>query len=187
MKETGKAGSFWKLKKTGFHADLIETVVLQLNGGVPPEAYVYLLSTTFDDSNVFRHLDYAGISDGIVTMIHVDELPVGVRWYSHLTSAKKIKGVELGSLEMGDASLDGSFEAGDDGGVLTLFLPVNITQNVEMQSLQCDDPTCEGDHGLQGSIKDEGLLLAFTGIDDESSSFEDVFEFVRRLMEAMTA
>lgn len=187
--ETDLMTKFANLAKTNFHADLIRKIVLRLNNGEEPEAYVYSLATAFDDASVFRHLDFVGLRDGLLTMVHLDELPVGVRWYTHLTTVDKIKGIELGSLELGTngAPKDAQEPAGFDPEVtpLTLFIPVSISQNVEVGPLQCDDPSCQAEHGLGGSIKDEGLLLAFTGDPEEGSVEDEVYDFAARVLGAM--
>lgn len=174
------------LHRTGFHAQLIERVALQLNEGEYPDAYLYRLSTTFDDSSVFRHLDFLGLRGNVVTMIHVDELPVGVRWYAHLTPVGRLKGVEMGSLEVSEMPQEPLFTVPEEATGLSLFLPVSITQNVELSQMVCDDPECTADHGWAGSAKDEGLLLSFTDNPEESSSTDEVVAFVTKLLARMS-
>ncbi len=183
---------FENLHKTNFHADLIERVVSQLNEGEDPDAYLYRLSATFDDSSVFRHLDFLSLRGAVLTMIHVDELPVGVRWYAHMTSVHKLGGMELGSLEAHpDLEENGLLALGDEGELpddathLTLFLPISISQSIELGPLQCDDPTCDADHGLGGTLKDEGLMLSFSGVPEESSTPEEVLAFVGKVWGAL--
>lgn len=182
---------FASLKKTNFHADLIERVVLRLNGGKEPTSYVYSLSTTFDDASVFRHLDFVGLRDGKLTLVHVDELPVGVRWHTHLTTVDRIGGVELGALRIDEEALSEVPTQGEildlemGAGLLTLFIPVSISKNIEMAALQCEDPACTADHGFGGAVKDEGVLLTFTGVDGESSSDNEVYDFATHVLGAM--
>ena len=161
---------FENLHKTNFHADLIERVVSQLNEGEDPDAYLYRLSATFDDSSVFRHLDFLSLRGAVL----------------------KLGGMELGSLEAHpDLEENGLLALGDEGELpddathLTLFLPISISQSIELGPLQCDDPTCDADHGLGGTLKDEGLMLSFSGVPEESSTPEEVFAFVGKVWGAL--
>lgn len=178
--------SFEKVRALGFHVDLIERLLRQVNAGHLPEHCLFQLETTFDDQAVFRHFDLVGLRDSLLTAIHVDELADGVRWYLNLIHVRQITGLELGSASFphrvlpenepvfpgleGHASLPG----------LTVVLSFATHRTIEMEPMQCDDPECTADHGLVGSEKDDGLVMSF-GVQPESSDEEDAMAFVGAL------
>lgn len=175
---------FDAVRASGFHTDLIEKLVRQANEGDTPPINLFQLETTFSDESVFRHFDYLGLRGRLLTSIHVDELPVGIRWYMNLLPTSQISGVELGQFAHSpyqSAPVNGHEDAGDPA--LTVLISFGMTRSFEIEPMQCDDPTCTAEHGMAGVSKDEGLLMSFGS--PESSTEEDAMEFVSSLAAAL--
>ncbi|WP_099331943.1 DUF5998 family protein [Actinomyces minihominis] len=178
--------SFEKVRSLGFHADLIERLLRQVNAGHLPEHCLFQLETTFDDQAVFRHFDLIGLRDSLLTAVHVDELADGVRWYLNLIHVRQITGLELGSasvpsrmLPEEEVVLPGQqMEAVLPG--LTVVLSFATHRSIAMEPMHCDDPDCMADHGMIGSQKDDGLVMSF-GVQPESSGEDDAMTFVGAL------
>ena len=153
---------FDKIRQSGFHADLIERLVKQVNGGQIPSHNLFLLETTFDDDSVFRHFDYLGLSGALLTSIHIDELAAGARWYMNLLPVRHVTGLEVAQVALPLQPADKDVPAATHG-----------------------DPACTADHGYVGGGKDEGLVMTF-GAQSASSNEDDAMEFVAALSTAMT-
>lgn len=170
------------MRSIGFHVELIERLVRQANEGAVPETNLFQLETTFNDESVFRHFDYLGLRGNLLTSVHVDELPNGVRWYMNLLPVQQVSAVELGQFSPSATQATGSEDESDPS--LTVLVTFSTHRSVELESMHCDDPTCAADHGLVGGIKDEGLMMTFGA--PESSGEDDAMSFVSALSAAMT-
>lgn len=172
---------FAAVRSSSFHTELIERLVRQANDGTVPENNLFQLETTFSEESVFRHFDYLGLRGNLLTSIHVDELPKGVRWYMNLVPVRQVSAVELG--QFSHPSLE-PLEAADEGDPgLTVLVTFSAHRSVELEPMRCDDPTCTADHGLVGGSKDEGLVMSFGS--PESSGEDDAMSFVSALASAM--
>lgn len=174
---------FGKVRQLGFHADLIEDLIRQVNGGELPQHNLFQLETTFDDDSVFRHFDYLGLRGKLLTSIHLDELSEGVRWHVSLQPVSQMTGIEVGRFSHDAAPehlQDPAGEWEDASAYLAVALSFTTNRAIELESLQCDNPSCTVDHGFVGSSKDEGLLMHF-GTGAEGSSEEDAMAFVSAL------
>ncbi len=183
--------TFEKIKAVDFHVDTLERVVRQLNGGHFPNDALFQLETTFDDESVFRHFDYLGLRNGVLTSVHIDELPVGVHWYASVTPVSRVTSVEIGQ-----STVPPSYMAAEDDFPpahahgfprqedLTLMLSIEGRSLVEMEPLACEDPHCEADHGMVGGTKNEGIAITFQE-ESENSTASEAMAFVGVLAAAM--
>ncbi len=176
---------FDRVRETGFHAELIERTVVRLNGGRAPEQMLYHLETTFDDDSVFRHLDYLGLSAGRLVAFHLDEVSGGVIWATNTIPLRNVDSVEVSQIvegQLDEHSLLGGLEPH-----LLLQILFNTHVSLDLEKVECDDPSCEYDHGYSGLLKKEGLAMRF--FDDEpeglSSTAEEAMDFAGSLAAAM--
>lgn len=175
-----------KLTKTGFHADLLKKIVRQLSGGKDASHSLFQLETTFDDESVFRHLDYLGLVGRILIVVHLDELPVGLRWHASVLPVSSVTSVEVGQISLEESPVHGGHTLSSiSGSDLTVFVGFSSVRTFEFDARQCDDPECQADHGVMGASKDEGVTLDLQDGSDETSSPDDGFEFIRQLTAAM--
>lgn len=183
---------FDRVRRSGFHTDLIERLVKHASGGALPPHNLFLLETAFDDDSVFRHFDYLGLAGRLLIAIHIDELASGPRWYMNLIPISKITGLEVAQVVLpaqpDDKEERGSSEATHASDTqqtgITVVASFASQRSIELEPLQCDDPTCTADHGLVGGGKDEGLVMTFVS-QSESSNEDDAMEFVAVLAQAM--
>ncbi len=183
--------TFEKIKALDFHVDTLERVVRQLNGGDFPSTSMFQLETTFDDDSVFRHFDYLGLRNGILTSVHIDELPVGVHWYASVTPVSRVTGVEIGQSTVPPSYVvpEEDFPPTHPHGfpreeALTVMISIEGRALVEMEPLACEDPHCEADHGMVGGTKNEGLVMTFEE-ESENTSAVEALAFVGALVAAM--
>ena len=173
---------FEKIRDLGFHAALIEGLVRNMNEGEVPQHNLFQLEAAFDDESVFRHFDYLGLCENLLTTIHVDELAEGVRWYLNLIPLSTVTSVEAGQFEeaTGFTPQPGLPLAAEEPPGLTVVVLFSAHRSLELDPLHCDDPSCTADHGLAGSSKDEGLAMTFVD-GAESSSEAEALAFVGAL------
>ena len=183
--------TFDKIRAVDFHVDTLERIVRQLNGGNLPSDCLFQLEVTLDEDSVCRHFDFLGLERGIMTSVHIDELPVGIQWYANVVPVSKVTGVELG--QSTTPPLIDPFGPGlphthphtfprDTN--LTVVISVEGRSLLEVEPVVCEDPECQGDHGLVGGIKNEGLGMNFPEHSDYSNA-QDALEFVAKLSAAM--
>lgn len=179
--------SFDRVRATGFHADLLERTVRNLNAGALPEYALFNLETSFDDDSVFRHLDYVGLSIPARQLVamHLDELPTGLRWAGTVVPVKDVGPIEMAQVLLDPDDAGGATDGLGDELVLHLGLGANLT--MDLDKVHCDDPECEYDHGFSGLIKRDGLVMRFDDAaqDGSSSSAAEAFEFIRELTAAI--
>ncbi len=183
--------TFDKIRAADFHVDTLERVVRQLNGGQLPGDCLFQLEATLDEDSVFRHFDYLGLEGGLLTSVHIDELPVGIQWYASLFPVSKVTGVELGqstappAMDSQGPDLPHSHRHNFPQDTnLTVVISVEGRTLIEMEPMVCDDPDCQGDHGLMGGMRNEGLGMNFQERSNYSSA-QDALEFVAKLSAAM--
>lgn len=177
--------SFEKVRATGFHAELIERTIVRLNGGDVPTHMLYHLETTFDDDSVFRHLDYLGLSEGRLIVFHLDEVSGGVRWACNPIPLRSVDSVEVAQM-LGD---EGEVENGAThlGPHLLVQVLFSTHSSIELERIECGDPSCEYDHGYGGFMKSEGLAMRFFDEDTSglASNADEAMDFVGALTMAM--
>lgn len=183
--------TFDKIRAVDFHVDTLERVVRGLNGGKLPSHCLFQLEATLDEDSVFRHFDYLGLEGGLLTSVHIDELPVGIQWYANLFPVTKVSSVELGqstappTMDAQSPDLPPSHRHNFPQDTnLTVVISVDGRTLIEMEPIVCDDPDCLGDHGLMGGTRNEGLGMNFQEQSNYSSA-QDALEFVAKLSAEM--
>ncbi len=170
--------SFAKVRRAGFHAELVEETVLDLTGGVLPEHSLFSVEASFDDDSVFRHMDYVGIGQGQLIAMHLDELASGLRFIVTAVPFRQLGPIEV-AREYSGPSLGGP-EASLE---LMIHIGLAAVSSIDLERSHCDDPECDYDHGYQGLVKRDGVSLRLRGESPEflSSSSRDGMSFVRTL------
>ncbi len=165
---------FCRVAGTGFHSDLLEQVARSLCGGSLPQHSVFQLETTFDETSMFRHLEYLGIGSNALAAVHIDEHPEGIRWIANLVPLKSILGVEM-------AHHEDRTPLGGATPTLTVGITLESVRSLEVEPLHCEDPECVADHGYGGVSKNEGIFMTFTDDAAAGSTTSEAMVFVGEL------
>ena len=170
--------SFAKVRRSGFHSDLVERAVLELTGDVLPRHSLYSVQASFDDDAVFRHMDYVGIGEGQLVAMHLDEAASGLRWILTAVPFRMLGPVDVAREFV---AVPGGGGYGSDE--LMIHICMSSVTTIDLDRTQCDDAECDYDHGYNGLLKRDGisLVLRDDAADYSCSSTRDGMSFVRTL------
>jgi len=60
-------------------------------------------------------------------------------------------------------------------------------RRIDLEPAQCDDPSCDADHGFSGSSSPDDFSLRVSATADGGSAVEQMLDFARDLSAATTA
>ena len=160
---------------TGYHPALVTEAVADALGSDKPLAHFVAQETTFDSREVRRHVTVAIVTETNFIVVHVDDEEVDgktvVTATSESVSRNQIRSVMI-------------TRSADPNGKLAEVL-VGIgwggISRVELETNDCGNPNCDGDHGYSGVITSEDIQLRASRLAEGEESVRALLAFARSI------
>jgi len=176
------------LDRAGYYPDLVADVLGVTLGSESVVGHLVLPETTFDEAEVRRHVTVLVLTASRLVVTHVDDLPADSEHPSASASATT-EAVPLSQVRtvgmtyvVGDPA---AYRAGRTEPVeVTLALGWGAVSRVDLEPAACEDPNCEADHGLTGSLAPDDLIVRVSAAAEGTEAVKAAVRFARQLSTA---
>lgn len=154
-----------ELAAAGYYPELIRDSLDLALAGESTLSYLVSLETTFEREELLRHMTVAVLTPTRLVRCHVDEhLGDGARNLpSALTATEAVRLTALGPVVIERVVSDPAGHGSHSSRVEEIVVTVGWggVARVDLAPAGCDDPKCEADHGLTGTMVSEDLSMRF--------------------------
>jgi Family of unknown function (DUF5998) len=183
------------IERAGYYPALVADVVESAITGDEVVSHLVHQETTFDHDTVRRHITVLALTPTRLVVAHADdhsaeddgaepdEKPARatVTATSECVPLSAVRGVMLTHVVTSPAT----YVAGSLGRELTLTLGWGAVSRVDMIPATCGDPSCDGDHGYEGTIATDDIGLRISADADGEPALEQAMAFARSLSAAI--
>lgn len=175
------------LDRAGYYPDLVADVLDVALAGEPVVAYLVHPETTFDDSEVRRHVTALVLTPSRLVVAHADdhaspspEVPPSASATTEAVPLAEIRSVVLTH----GVSEPARHRTGRPPAELTLALGWGAVQRVDLEPATCGDPNCDADHGLSGTLTSDDVVVRVSAAAEGKAAVEAAIAFSRALSAA---
>lgn len=178
------------VEHAGYYPELVRDVIDIALAGEAVAGQLVHLETTFDHTEVRRHITALALTETRLIVSHVDDHPPeaagGVPAAVASTEAIPIGGVRGVLLTHGIRNPE-TYVSGASPDEVTLAIAWNAVRRIDMGPAQCPDPNCEADHGFTGNTSPDDILLRIAAEAEGSDAVRAAIHFAQQLSAATTA
>ena len=191
------------IERAGYYPALVADVVESAVAGDEVVSHLVHQETTFDQDTVRRHITVLALTPTRLVVAHADdhaaehdhqvpphEMPQSMPQSAATATAtatsecvplSAVRGVMLTHVVASPAT----YEPGSLGRELTLTLGWGAVSRVDMIPATCGDPSCEADHGYEGTITSDDIGLRISADADGDPALAQAMAFARALSAAI--
>jgi hypothetical protein len=187
------------IDRAGYYPALVADVVESAVAGDEVVSHLVHQETTFDQDTVRRHITVLALTPTRLVVAHADDHapehdesePDGADPQSTATATatatsecvplSAVRGVMLTHVVASPAT----YVPGSLGRELTLTLGWGAVSRIDMIPAVCGDPSCEADHGYEGTITTDDIGLRISADADGDRALAQAMAFTRALSAAI--
>ncbi|WP_265521398.1 DUF5998 family protein [Oerskovia flava] len=178
-----------QLHRAGYYPDLVQDVLDIAVADEEIVAHLVLAETTFDASEVRRHLTVLVLTPTRLVTTHVDDHPADSENPSASAAAttESVPVTELRSVSLTHVVADPqTHRAGTPPLEVTLAIGWGAVSRVDLEPAQCPDPSCDADHGLTGQLTPDDIVVRVSAEAEGRDAVRAAVAFARVLSAATT-
>jgi len=172
----------------GYYPALAQHVLRTAIGEEKVKAHFVHAETTFDSTEVRRHMSVLVLTDSRLLRVHIDDGAGPESGGAHAASAtvesaqlKSITSIALTNV----VHEPEKFREGDVPTELVLAVGWGIHSRIDLEPATCGDEACDADHGYTGDITGDDTLARVSVIADGQESVRALEDFARVLHRAV--
>ncbi|WP_018156033.1 DUF5998 family protein [Demetria terragena] len=179
------------IERAGYYPILVSDVLGAALAGEPVRTHLVHQETTLDHDAVRRHITVLALTDSRLVIAHADDhgpdlsAPMGAESVATATTEtvplRLIRGVMLAHL----VAAPDQYVAGSLGRDLTLTIGWGTVSRVDLIPANCADPSCQLDHGFEGSITGDDISLRISADADGDQVLQQAYTFSAALSAAV--
>ena len=189
------------IERAGYYPALVADVVESAVAGDDVISHLVHQETTFDHDTVRRHITVLALTPTRLVVAHADDhaaeeehgepeqtVPPATSTPTATATATSecvplsaVRGVMLTHVVASPAT----YEPGSLGRELTLTLGWGAVNRVDLIPAACGDPSCEADHGYEGTITTDDIGLRISADADGEPALAQAMAFARALSAAI--
>lgn len=175
------------LHLAGYYPDLVGDVLDVALAGEEVVAHLVHPETTFDATEVRRHVTVLVLTPSRLVLAHVDDHPADSEHPSASASAttESVPLHRLHTVALTHVVPDpATHTAGAVPAELTLALGWGSVRRIHLEPATCGDPACEADHGLTGTSSPDDVVVRVSAHAEGADAVRAAVEFARALSAA---
>jgi len=176
-----------QLHHAGYYPELVADVLDVAVAGETIVSHLVLPETTFDASEVRRHLTVLVLTPSRLVTAHVDDHPAD-RENPSASAAATTESVplsEVRSVSLTHVVADPqAHRSGNAPHEVTLALGWGAVSRVDLEPAACPDPSCEADHGLTGQITPDDVVVRVSAEAEGRAAVSAAVDFAKALSRA---
>lgn len=175
------------IERAGYYPALVVDVVSAAVGEEEVVNHLVQSETTFDHDAVRRHITVLALTTTRLVIAHADDRQDDGAAGEIVTATSEsipldaIRGVMLTHV-VEDA---GGYQAGTLGREITLTVGWGTVSRVDMVPASCADPACEADHGYEGTVTADDLVMRISAAAEGVVALRQAISFARDLTSAV--
>ncbi|MBM6546232.1 phosphodiesterase [Janibacter sp. YIM B02568] len=169
--------------RAGYYPELVADIIRAAVGVEEIVSHLVHQETTFDQEAVRRHITVLVTTPTRLVIAHADDFPDHSDRQDVATATteciplRSVRGVMLTHV-VPDPS---SYVPGSLGRELTLTVGWGTVSRVDLLPAVCADPTCDADHGYEGTVTADDISLRISAEAEGSGALEAATAFARDL------
>lgn len=174
------------LDRAGYYPELVADVIDVALAGEPVLGHLVHPETTFDESEVRRHVTVLVLTGSRLIVAHADDHPP-VEDQAPIASAttETVPLREVRSVVLTHGVRDPArHRSGRTPAELTLSLGWGAVQRLDLEPASCGDPACEADHGFTGTVSTDDVVVRVSVAAEGKGAVEAAIGFARALSTA---
>jgi hypothetical protein len=178
------------IERSGYYPALVAEAMESAVGSERVQAFLVQQETTFDQSEVRRHVTVLALTPSRFVVGHTDEhAPDETSTTSYATtSAESVRLDQIGTVVVSRVVDDpASYVPGRLPHEVVLTIGWGAVSRVDLEPATCADPACEADHGYTGTLTADDLTLRVTEAVDGAEVVSQTLAFAAALSEATAA
>ncbi|OLT53073.1 DUF5998 family protein [Cellulosimicrobium sp. CUA-896] len=189
---TSDASAAWtdltdQLHRAGYYPELVADVLDVAVAREEIVSHLVLPETTFDASEVRRHLTVLVLTPTRLVTAHVDDHPADSENPSASAAAttESVPLAEIRSVSLTHVVADPQkHRTGTPPLEVTLALGWGAVSRVDLAPAGCDDPACEADHGMTGQILPDDVVVRVSAEAEGRAAVAAAVDFATALSRA---
>lgn len=171
----------------GYYPALVADVAGAAVAGDEVVSHVVHQETTFDHDSVRRHVTVLVLTADRLVVVHADDHDehesdkAVATATSEVVPLNMVRGVMLTHV----VPAPEAYQPGSLGRELTLTLGWGAVSRLELMPATCGDPTCEADHGFDGSVASDDISLRISADADGDSALARAMHFATAMSAAI--
>lgn len=172
------------IANAGYLPAVVHDIVATALG--PDQVITHLVhqEMTLDEEAVRRHLTVLVLTEHRLVIAHADDHESAEPDRKHLATAstevvplRAVRGVMLTHV----VPEPETYQGGLAGRAVTLTLGWGAVSRLDLVPAACTDPSCEGDHGYEGSVSGDDISLRVAADSDGEAALERALDFAQHL------
>jgi hypothetical protein len=176
-----------EVERAGYYPALVADVVATALAGEEVAAHLVHQETTFDSSEVRRHVTVLVVTPTRLVVAHADDhgpdAVVPTVYAAASTEAVPLHRVTSVVLSHVVAQPD-RHRSGDAPRELTLTIGWGGVQRLDLEPAGCSDPECDADHGYTGTINRDDIAVRVSVEAEGEGAVRNALDFARVLSAA---
>lgn len=173
-----------ELDRAGYYPELVAGVIDIALADEPVVSYLVHPETTFDETEVFRHLTALVLTPARLIVAHVDDAPAGVSEPAALATTESVPLREVRSVALTHGVSEPARGRSMRTQELTVAIGWGAVQTLDLQPATCGDPECEADHGYTGSLSPDDVVVRVSAHAEGKDALAAAVAFARSLSAA---
>jgi Family of unknown function (DUF5998) len=187
------------IERAGYYPSLVADVVESAVAGDEVVSHLVHQETTFDQDTVRRHITVLALTATRLVVAHADDHApeqdesepdnpdpqstgtATATATSECVPLSAVRGVMLTHVVASPAT----YTPGSLGRELTLTLGWGAVSRIDLIPAACGDPSCEADHGYEGTITTDDIGLRISADADGDAALAQAMAFARALSAAI--
>jgi len=175
------------IERAGYYPALVADVVDSALAGEQVVSHLVHQETTFDHDTVRRHITVLVLTPRRLVIAHADDhhgehgeqgdAEAVATATSEVVPLSAVRGVMLTHV----VAAPDTYQAGALGRELTVTLGWGTVSRVDMVPAVCGDPSCEADHGYEGTVTADDISLRVSAAADGQPALEQAMAFARAM------
>lgn len=172
------------IAQAGYYPELVGDIIRAAVGDEEVVSHLVHQETTFDQEAVRRHITVLVTTPSRLVIAHADDFPDDPTLRQEVATAtteciplRSVRGVMLTHV----VPEPSSYVPGSLGRELTLTVGWGTVSRVDLLPALCGDPSCEGDHGYEGTITADDIALRISAEAEGAGALAAATAFARDL------
>jgi hypothetical protein len=172
------------LDVAGYYPDLVADVLDVALGGEEVVSHLVHPETTFDSTEVRRHVTVLVLTPSRLIVAHVDDHPAD-RDNPSASASATTESIALEHVHTVALThvlpVPERYRPGTVPAELTIALGWGAVRRIDLEPAGCGDPSCEADHGLTGSSSPDDLVVRVSAHAEGAAAVRQALDFARAL------
>ena len=178
------------IERAGYYPALVADVVESALAGDEVLSHLVHQETTFDHDTVRRHITVLALTPRRLVIAHADDHQGETADHADLGDTEAVATATSESVPLSAVrgvmlthvvAAPDSYRPGSLGRELTVTLGWGTVSRIDMVPAVCGDPSCEADHGYEGTITADDISLRVSAAADGQPALEQAMAFAKAM------